>query len=191
MTDTTDNMNEVLYWKLSGSWGRVFAVNFLGFLLLVLTILLSFWWASLWHPVGTTVAWTGVDALWLLGSLLLTVVLHEFMHGMAIRYFGGKPSYGFVWKGLMFYATASGHPFQRNDYIGVALAPLILGSLLGAILLALPLSGTVVNIIALCAAINAAGAVGDLWISAVVLRYPQSAYVVDERDGMRLFLPET
>lgn len=180
---------EVLYWKITGSWGRVLAVNVLGLVFLMLTSLASFWWASLWHPVGAGFTWSGLDGLWLLVSLLFTVIVHELLHGLAIRFFGGKPAYGFVWKGLMFYATAAGHAFERNDYIGVALAPLALGSLVGAFLLALPLPETLVWIIALCAAINAAGAVGDLWITAVVLRFPKSAYVVDERDGMRVYLP--
>lgn len=180
---------EVLYWKITGSWWRVLAVNVLGLVFLMLTSLVSFWWASLWHPVGAGFTWSGLDGLWLLVSLLFTVIIHELLHGLAIRLFGGKPAYGFVWKGLMFYATAAGHPFKRNHYIGVALAPLVLGSLAGMILLALPLAEAAVWIIALCAALNAAGAVGDLWIMAVVLRYPSWAYVVDERDGMRVYLP--
>jgi hypothetical protein len=44
--------------------------------------------------------------------------------------------------------------------------------------------------LAVSAAINAAGAVGDLWISRVVLRYPKESFVMDERDGVRIFLPE-
>jgi hypothetical protein len=38
---------------------------------------------------------------------------------------------------------------------------------------------------------NASGAVGDLWITRIVLQYPDSAYIMDERDGMRVFLPES
>jgi hypothetical protein len=33
--------------------------------------------------------------------------------------------------------------------------------------------------LAFCGAINASGAVGDLWITMIVLRYAATAYVVD------------
>jgi hypothetical protein len=35
---------------------------------------------------------------------------------------------------------------------------------------------------------NAAGAVGDVWMSLIALRYPRSTWIVDERDGMRVFV---
>ena len=37
---------------------------------------------------------------------------------------------GVIWKGLMFYATAPGHAFLRNQYILVSLAPLVSLSIL-------------------------------------------------------------
>jgi len=46
-----------------------------------------------------------------------------------------------------------------------------------------------VALFAFCATINAGGAIGDLWIAKIVLRYPASAYIMDERDGVRVFLP--
>jgi len=33
--------------------------------------------------------------------------------------------------------------------------------------------------------------VGDLWITTIVLRYPATAYVIDEKDGIRVFLPKS
>ena len=39
------------------------------------------------------------------------------------------------------------------------------------------------------AAFNAAGAIGDVWISTIVLRYAPTAWIVDERDGIRVYLP--
>jgi hypothetical protein len=165
-------------------------MNLLGLFLLVLTSALFLGWTLLWHPTGVQSSRAGLDSLWLLGAILLTLVLHELVHGLAIRIFGARPKYGVIWQGLMFYASAAGHAFQRNHYIVVALAPLVVGSLLGGVLLALPLPPAVLWIISVCAAINAAGAVGDVWITTVVLRYSVHAYVVDEKDGMRLFLPD-
>ena len=45
-----------------------------------------------------------------------------------------------------------------------------------------------VALLALCAIINGSGAAGDLWMASIVLRYPRSAYVVDEKDGMRVLV---
>jgi membrane protein YdbS with pleckstrin-like domain len=46
-----------------------------------------------------------------------------------------------------------------------------------------------VALLAMCGTINAAGAIADLWIAIIVLRYASTAYVMDERDGVRVFLP--
>ena len=50
--------------------------------------------------------------------------------------------------------------------------------------MALPFSA----VSAACASLNAAGASGDVWMALVVARYPARAYVIDERDGMRIFV---
>jgi hypothetical protein len=88
----------------------------------------------------------------------------------------------------MFYATSPGYAFRRNDYLVVILAPLVGLSLL-ALMVILFAPPEVALLLALCATVNGAGAVGDLWILLITLRYPERAYVMDERDGMRIFLP--
>jgi hypothetical protein len=110
-------------------------------------------------------------------------------HGLAMRAFSAHPRFGVLWTRLMVYATAPGHAFHRSAYIVVGLAPLVGLSLLamsGMVLLA----GTPwVTLLVLCAAANGAGACGDLWILSIILRYPPSAHLVDERDGVRVLLP--
>lgn len=52
------------------------------------------------------------------------------------------------------------------------------------------LQGTLwIPLLAICGIFNASGAIGDMWMTIIVLRYPAAAYVMDERDGLRLFLP--
>jgi hypothetical protein len=34
-------------------------------------------------------------------------------------------------------------------------------------------------------------AIGDLWIIAITLGYPPHAYVIDEKDGIRILLPNS
>ena len=37
--------------------------------------------------------------------------------------------------------------------------------------------------------VNASGAIGDVWITTIVLRYAPAARIVDERDGIRVYFP--
>ncbi len=89
----------------------------------------------------------------------------------------------------MFYATSPGHVYRRAGYIVVALAPLLVLSLVAVLGMMLFAGSVWVVLLALCATMNASGAIGDLWIVTVILRYPPHAYLVDERDGVRIFLP--
>jgi hypothetical protein len=107
-----------------------------------------------------------------------------------MRIFGARPKYGILWKGLMFYATSPGYAYHRNAYIVIALAPFVLISLL-VILGMWALQGTAwVALLGICGTINASGAIGDLWITMMVVRYAAQAYVMDEREGTRVFLPK-
>jgi hypothetical protein len=102
--------------------------------------------------------------------------------------FGAKPSYGVLWKSFMFYATSPGFAFRRNQYRLIALAPFVFISFL-AVAGMVWLQGTLwVALLAICATINASGAIGDLWMTGIVLRYKPEAYVMDERDGIRVFV---
>ena len=108
-----------------------------------------------------------------------------------IRIFGAKPRYGVLWKGLMFYATAPGYAFPRNQYLIVSLAPMVSLSLLACLSILLQAGTVYVWLWAIWAMTNGSGTIGDLWITAVALRYPEYAYIIDERDGMRVLLPKS
>jgi hypothetical protein len=124
-------------------------------------------------------------------NLLVIVVLataiivpHEWVHGLAIRRYGGDPRYGVgVAHFILPYAYATtDHRFTRNQFVVVLLAPLVLLTLVGvpAMLvfewgwLALPLAA------------NAGGAVGDLWMTLTLLGYPSRVHVEDHRTGLRI-----
>ena len=184
---------EVLYWSLGDRWWK-----------LALAQLLSLPLFAFWAVVFLRYAsWLGdlpahlrrfpeLNAPLALAIGLLVLVLHELMHGAAMALFGAQPSYGIKWRKLLLYATAHGFAFRRNDYIGVALAPLLGLSGLAlaaiAILAGNPAGNPWVIWIIVYAALNAAGAAGDLWIALIVLRFPPQARVIDERDGMRVFV---
>ena len=71
----------------------------------------------------------------------------------------------------------------------IALAPLVTLSLLACLSILLLATYQVVWLIPAYPIVNGAGSIGDMWISSIVLGYPPQAYVVDEHDGMRVFLP--
>jgi len=108
-----------------------------------------------------------------------------------MRLCGAKPQYGVLWKQLMFYATCPGYGFRRNSYILMILAPLVGLSCLAIIGMLLLRGTNWVALLALCATINGSGAFGDVWLVSLVLRYPRGAYVVDERDGVRVLMRKT
>jgi len=188
MTTVPSHYREVLYWKLSGSLRRQIVVNVLVFPLAAIAGA-GFGWFS--RQVGQLppVVVGAPELLALLVSLILAVALHELVHGLAMQFYGARPQYGVLWLALAFYATAPGQAFRRNQYLVVGLGPLVGLSLL-ALLGMVVFAGTPwVGLLAVCATLNAAGSIGDLWIVGIVVRYPPHAYVVDERDGMRIFLP--
>jgi hypothetical protein len=119
-----------------------------------------------------------------IGAVILMLPLHELLHGLAIARCGHKPRYGV--KLLVLFATSDNGLFRRNEFIQIALAPLVLITALGfVIILFVPMGFGFW--IALAITLNAAGAIGDLWMTLVALRYDSSALICDEEDSMRIF----
>lgn len=122
---------------------------------------------------------------------LAAMVVHELVHGLFFRFFGGRPRYGagitlFV---PYFYATSPGR-FSPRQMIIIGLAPLVTisaVSVAGAIV-----APTLVGYLAVVFIGNAAGAVGDLWMASrlgAFLRV-QDAAVADLGDRMAVFSGE-
>jgi hypothetical protein len=123
-------------------------------------------------------------------KMVLTLVAHELIHGLVMRLAGAKPTYGVIWNGLMLYATSPGHAYPRNTYVAILLAPFVVIStlvLLGIVFLPTP---TWLPVVMFCGVLNASGAIGDMWMTRIALRYPATAYIMDEKEGMRVFLPQ-
>lgn len=184
-----NDYQEVLYWKLTDNRRRVIAMNILAVPLCVIFGVLFFSLAIRLGKMPSEGEYGLSNVGLTFAGILLTLVLHELTHGGMMRLFGARPRYGFLWKGLMLYATSPGFAYRRNNYIIIALAPFIVISIL-VILGMWGLQGTMwVALLAICGIVNASGAIGDLWITMIVLRYARTAFVMDERDGIRVFLP--
>jgi len=182
------NYREALYWRITESSWKLTLVNLLALPAAGLMGLLFLGWVVLVNHMPTGRSVPLVQAFSLILAVAVTLGLHELAHALAMMAYGARPRFGVLWQGAMLYATAPGFAFRRNAYVVVILAPLVGLSLLALMaILFLPPEAAV--LVAVCATVNAAGAVGDLWILRITLRYPEHAYVVDERDGMRIFLP--
>lgn len=119
--------------------------------------------------------------------MALVIGLHELCHGAAIRAFGGAPRYGVgVVYAVVPYAFATTDTrFTRNQFLVAALAPLVLLTLVGVpamVLFERPW-------LAVPLALNADGAVGDVWMALTLLSYPAEVSVVDSETGLELYGP--
>lgn len=184
------NYHEVLYWKIAENRRRLVVLNLVSVpLFFVWSILFLLFAALFGRLLDAKVTGSTTELVVLLAAIAIIIILHELTHGVTAQFYGARPQYGFLWKGLMFYATTPGYAFTRNQYLVVLLMPLI-GLSLVAMLGIIGLAGSPwAVLLTLCAIFNATGAIGDLWSLTIVARYPAQAYIVDERDGLRVFLP--
>jgi hypothetical protein len=182
------NYREALYWKITQTSWRLTVVNLAGLLAIIVFGMLFFGWAALFGRLSMAPGY-GINYLFtLLAAIVIMLAAHEAVHGLSMALFGARPRFGVLWQAMMLYTTAPGHAFRRNEYVVVITSPFVALSLL-VLMGVLVVNPPVALLLAAMATLNAAGAVGDLWILSVVLRYPSAAYVVDEQDGMRIFLP--
>jgi hypothetical protein len=129
--------------------------------------------------------WNGALDLLVLAVLATAIVVpHEWLHGLAMRRYGGEPRYGVgVAHFILPYAYATtDHRFTRNEFLVVLLAPLVGLTLVGVpLMLVFEWSWLVVPLAA-----NAGGAVGDVWMALVALGYPSHVQFEDHADGIRI-----
>ena len=110
---------------------------------------------------------------------------HEWVHGLAIRRYGGMPRYGvgIAYFVLPYAFATTDHRFTRSEYQVVLLAPLVCLTAVGvAGMLAFGWGWLVIPLTA-----NAAGAVGDLWMALVLLGYRRGVIVEDATTGLRIY----
>jgi hypothetical protein len=185
-----DNYQEILNWKVTEKRSRVISLNILGVLLFVVFGFIFFNLAIRLGKLPSQGEYGLRETGLAFAGILLTFVVHELTHGLFMRIFGARPRYGILWKGMMFYATAPGYAYHRNNYIVIVLAPLVCITILVVLGMWL-LQGTLwVALLGIIGTINASGAIGDMWMTRIVLRNPSKALVIDERDGIKVFLPK-
>lgn len=132
----------------------------------------------------------GPDIPWWLALILslLVLPLHELVHAIFILGSGHRPRLGIKLDKGVLYATADNALFTRNQYLAVALSPLIIISIAGAASLLVLSSGWWWTV-ALGVILNAGGAIGDLWAAYTVRLCPAASLVRDTADGFIVYSP--
>jgi hypothetical protein len=130
---------------------------------------------------------TLVIILAVIGIYAAVIILHEATHGIFMFWFTHtRPVFAF--RGYYAYAAAPGWYFRRGQYMLVSLAPLVLLSLLGLVVLAFVPAGWFLTVISFVA-FNGSGAIGDLAVFIWLLRQPSTCLAYDVGEAVTLYLP--
>ncbi|MBW6465881.1 MAG: DUF3267 domain-containing protein [Brevefilum sp.] len=126
-----------------------------------------------------------IPLLVLLGVVFAMVIVHEAIHGVCFWLFtGGRVKFAF--KGAYAYAAAPDWYVYKQPYKVVSLAPLVLITVLGLLAL-LWVPANWVAPLMLLIAMNASGAVGDIYVVFLLTKLPGEALVQDFGEQMLLF----
>jgi len=123
----------------------------------------------------------------LLGGSLLYIVLHEAVHGIAMKLCGTKKvRFGFT--GMYAYAGSEDY-YSKRPYLFIALAPIVVfGVLLAVLQFFVPASWSwVVYFIQIT---NISGGAGDLYVTFKFSRMPSDILVQDSGVGMTVYSAE-
>ena len=121
-------------------------------------------------------------------AIFTVLVLHELIHGLFFWVFSRqKPIFGF--KGLYAYATLPGWYFPRNQFLVITIAPLILISILGVLLVpVMPFNSLWIIFLALI--VNASGATGDIIVTFRLLFKPKTTLTQDFAETITFYTKE-
>lgn len=116
--------------------------------------------------------------------MVLYMVLHELVHGIAMKLCGTKRvKYGFT--GLYAFAGSEDY-YDKKSYIFIALAPIVLwGTVLAAVNFFVPTEWF--WIVYMIQIMNISGAAGDLFAAVKFSRMPKNILIQDSGVSMRVF----
>ena len=117
-------------------------------------------------------------------SSVLYIILHELVHGIAMKIYGTKKvKYGFT--GLYAFAGSDDY-YGKKSYIFIALAPIVFwGIVLSVVNILVPIEWFwVVYIIQIT---NLSGAAGDLFVTIKFAKMPRDILISDSGVGMKVF----
>jgi hypothetical protein len=136
-----------------------------------------------------SVQFTGILLLILISFGVLFI--HEGIHALGFRMFGGRPIVGaMVIQKILpaFYCSAPGYRFTKLQFSVIVLGPLVVISLVGIALMPFVNDGV---LLVLPLAVNFGGAIGDIWMFVLTMRRPTGTMIEDLKDGIRFHYPST
>jgi hypothetical protein len=125
-------------------------------------------------------AFSFLELIAFLLSIILMLVLHELIHGIFFYMFTHQTP-RFALKSGYAYAAAPGWYLPCSKYIFVGLAPFVIISFI-SIVLCWVIFPALIPYLLLIASFNAAGSLGDLIVVGWVLKQPAAIYVLDQGD---------
>lgn len=134
-----------------------------------------------------TLPFLALGIVGLIVTTAVTLVLHELVHGVFFWLFTrARPRFGI---GLTYaYAAAPGWYIPRGRFLTTGLAPLIVLTAAGLLVLPIvPYPAAILLLVALF--VNAAGAIGDLYMVWRIVLAPRGVLIEDQGDGVRWFAP--
>ncbi len=123
-----------------------------------------------------------------LGCVVATIPLHEGMHGLFFRLYGGKVKFGAKLRtpfGPVFWAT-SDKMFPRRQFQTIGLAPQILTVVLGVLISFGNFPPMVQMGLIIVAVGNLLGGAFDIYLAVLLKGYSSSVMVRDMRDGLEV-----
>lgn len=122
--------------------------------------------------------------LTLIVLLIVYMVLHELVHGIAMKICGTqKVKYGFT--GVYAFAGSDDY-YNKSAYIFIALAPVVLWGIVLAVIIPF-VSTTWFWVIYFIQVMNISGAAGDLFVTVRFSRFPKDILVRDTGVGMTVY----
>lgn len=123
----------------------------------------------------------------MLGSMVVYMVLHELVHGIAMRHCGTKKvKYGFT--GLYAFAGSDDY-YDKSAYIFIALAPIVFWGIVIAIITPF-VSQSWFWVVYMIQVLNISGAAGDLYVTVKFSRFPKDVLIKDYGVGMTVYSKE-
>lgn len=120
------------------------------------------------------------------GGMVVLILVHEALHGLAFWLCGGKPSFGMRWKYLAAYTTCREQLFTIRQFIIVVLAP----QALTLVLLVTALAGWAwAGLLWAFAVVNIVGGVWDFYIVVwLVLKRQYHGFLAeDTKTGLKIY----
>ncbi len=174
-------------------WVLLVLANFIALIPLVAGILLLWFPYQYYLHIGAPFAQFSAFELSLTGKVVVggliifgSMLLHEWLHGVALQFFRHRPHYAFN-KFYLLATIEKGDYLTRQEYLWMTLTPLFLMTVGGGLLL-LILPPVVGHLVLIALLLNTAASLGDLMVAIRVYRMPPQAVFTDDK-GIQVFLP--